>query len=171
MRTSGWVVFAGIMAISMAGVIVGAQVSTEMADHVTRTTAIASTQIETLNGLAFDSAAFQAGGRLDSSIAGYSVYSWPDDPNVIFAAVGDTAIGSTGAIQRSTDAGKTWETRPLPVEPNSNIWSLATHPADPNYVLAASLLGEIYTSSDAGDSWQKLKREFSEVGAMAWVPN
>jgi len=95
----------------------------------------------------------------------------PDDPNVLFAALGDTAIGSTGAIQRSIDGGETWETRPLPVEPNSNIWSLATHPADPDVVLAASLLGEIYTSTDAGDSWRKLKREFSEVGAMAWVPN
>ena len=95
----------------------------------------------------------------------------PDDPNTIFAAIGDTAIGSTGAIQRSTDGGETWETRPLPVEPNSNIWSLATHPADPNTVLAASLFGEVYTSGDAGDSWQKLKREFSEIGALAWVPN
>lgn len=95
----------------------------------------------------------------------------PDDPNVIFAAVGDTAIGSTGAIQRSKDGGETWETRPLPVEPNSNIWSLATHPADPEIVLAASLLGEVYCSGDAGDSWQKLKREFSEIGALAWVPN
>lgn len=52
----------------------------------------------------------------------------PDDPNVIFAAVGDTAIGSTGAIQRSTDAGETWGTRPLPVERNSNIWNIVTHP-------------------------------------------
>ena len=95
----------------------------------------------------------------------------PDDPNVLFAALGDTAIGSTGAIQRSTDGGATWETRPLPVEPNSNIWSLATHPADPQRVLAASLFGEIYSSRDAGDSWQKLKREFSEVGALAWTPN
>ena len=95
----------------------------------------------------------------------------PDDPNVLFAAAGDTAIGSIGAIQRSSDGGKTWETRPLPVEPNSNIWSIATHAADPDFVLASSLLGEVYSSSDAGDSWQKLKREFSEVGAMVWVPN
>ena len=80
-------------------------------------------------------------------------------------------VGSTGGIQRSTDDGKTWETRPLPVEPNSNIWSLATHAADPNFVLASSLLGELYSSGDAGDSWQKFKREFSEIGALAWVPN
>jgi len=95
----------------------------------------------------------------------------PDDPSVIFSAIGDRAIGSTGAIQRSTDGGKTWETRPLPVEPNSNIWSFATHRADPEFVLAASLLGEVYLSNDTGDSWQKLRREFSEVGALAWVPN
>ena len=94
-----------------------------------------------------------------------------DDANVIFSAVGDTAIGSTGAIQRSQDGGRTWENRPLPVEPNSNIWNIVTHPSDPEYVLASSLLGEVYSSSDAGDSWQKMKREFSEVGAMVWVPN
>ena len=28
-----------------------------------------------------------------------------------------------------------------------------------------------YSSGDAGDSWQKFKREFSEIGALAWVPN
>ena len=95
----------------------------------------------------------------------------PDDPKVLFAAVGDTAIGSIGAVQRSTDAGESWETRPLPVEPNSNIWNIVTHPADPDFVLASSLLGEVYRSTDAGDSWDKLKREFSEIGAMVWVPN
>ena len=95
----------------------------------------------------------------------------PGDPNVIFSAVGDTAIGGAGAIHRSTDGGQTWERRPLPVEPNSNIWGFATHPADPEFVLASSLMGELYSTSDAGDSWQKLDREFTEVGAMAWVPN
>ena len=95
----------------------------------------------------------------------------PGDPSVLFAAVGDTAIGSTGAIHRSQDGGETWEQRPLPVEPNSNIWNIVTHPADPDFILASSLLGEVYTSADTGDSWQKLKREFSEIGAMVWVPN
>ena len=95
----------------------------------------------------------------------------PGDPSVLFAAVGDTAIGSIGAIQRSQDGGQTWEERPLPNEPNSNIWNIVTHPADPDFVLASSLLGEVYTSADCGDSWQKLKREFSEIGAMVWTPN
>ena len=95
----------------------------------------------------------------------------PDDSNVNLSAVGDTANGSTGAVQRSQNGGETWETRPLPVDPNSNIWNIVTNPADPDFVLASSLLGEVYSSNAEGDSWLKLKREFSEVGAMVWVPN
>ena len=47
---------------------------------------------------------------------------------------------------------------------------IATRLADPNFVFAASLFGELYSSGDAGDSWEKLKREFSGVEALAWVP-
>ena len=94
-----------------------------------------------------------------------------DDPQVIFVANGDAAMGSTGTVQRSRDGGQTWETRPLPVEPNSGIWWFATHPSDPDLVLANSLFGELYRSHDAGDSWEKLKREFSEVRTLVWVPN
>ena len=94
-----------------------------------------------------------------------------DDPNVLFSALGESAISSQGALRRSTDGGRTWEDRPLPVEPNSNIWGFVTHPADPDFILASSLFGELYSSEDAGDSWNKLKREFTEVGAMVWVPN
>lgn len=94
-----------------------------------------------------------------------------DNPQVLFAANGDSAIGSTGAIQRSTDGGRTWDTRPLPVEPNSPIWNFATHPADPDLILANSLFGELYRSADGGGTWEKLKREFSEVRALAWAPN
>ncbi len=95
----------------------------------------------------------------------------PDDPQVLFAANGDAAIGNTGTIQRSTDGGRSWETRPLPVEPNSPLWNFATHAADPNLILANSIYGELYRSNDAGDSWEKLKKEFTEVRALAWVPN
>ena len=94
-----------------------------------------------------------------------------DDPQVLFAANGDAAIGNTGTIQRSTDGGKSWETSPLPVEPNSPLWNFATHSADPNLILANSIYGELYRSTDGGDSWEKLKKEFTEVRALAWTPN
>ena len=94
-----------------------------------------------------------------------------DNPQVLFAANGDAAVGDTGTIQRSTDGGKSWETRPLPVEPNSPLWNFATHPADPNLILANSVYGELYRSVDGDDTWEKLKKEFTEVRALAWAPN
>jgi len=94
-----------------------------------------------------------------------------DDPEVIFVGNGDFIPGKTGAIQRSTDGGKTWEAVPLPVVPNSTIYWFATHPADPNIIVANSLNGYVYTSSDGGDSWKKLKQEFGEIRALAWMPN
>jgi photosystem II stability/assembly factor-like uncharacterized protein len=94
-----------------------------------------------------------------------------DDPKVVFVATGDGAIGSTGAIQRSKDGGQTWRTLPLPVEPNSPIWSFATHRAQPDRILACSHYGELFASDTAGDSWVKLRREFAETRALAWTPN
>jgi photosystem II stability/assembly factor-like uncharacterized protein len=95
----------------------------------------------------------------------------PDDSRVIFAGCGDSAIGSSGNLQRTVDGGETWQTCPLPVEPNSPLYGFATNPANPNRILCFSLFGEIYISEDAGDSWQKVKREFGEIRAIAWLPN
>ena len=95
----------------------------------------------------------------------------PDDPNTMFVATGDGAVGSTGAIQRSKDGGGSWQMLDLPVEPNSPIWAFATHPADPGRIVACSHYGELYLSQNAGDSWQKLPREFTEIRSLAWVPN
>ena len=94
-----------------------------------------------------------------------------DDPDMLLVATGDAAVGSTGAIQRSRDGGRSWEKRPLPLEPNSPIWAFATHAADPARILACSHYGEVYASEDAGDSWRKLRREFTEIRALCWVPN
>ena len=94
-----------------------------------------------------------------------------DDPNTVFVATGDGAAGTTGAIQRSKDAGKSWQRVSLPATPNSPIWAFATHMADPGLIVACSHYGELYASHDAGDSWKKLPREFTEIRALAWTPN
>lgn len=94
-----------------------------------------------------------------------------DDPDTVFVATGDGAVGATGAIQRSKDGGRNWERLSLPAVPNSPIWAFATHHADPGLVLACSHYGEIYASRNGGDSWGKLAREFTEIRALAWTPN
>ncbi len=95
----------------------------------------------------------------------------PDDPNVIFVGNGDFIPGKRGAVQRTIDGGKNWRPCALPVEPNSVVYWIATHPADPNVVVANSLHGYVYVSTDAGESWTKNRREFGEIRALAWAPN
>lgn len=94
-----------------------------------------------------------------------------NDPNVLFVAAGEGPFGSTGNIQRSKDRGQTWEAVPLPVEPNTPIWAFSGHAADPDFMMACSHYGELYTTSNGGDSWDKLRKEFTEVRSIAWTPN
>jgi photosystem II stability/assembly factor-like uncharacterized protein len=94
-----------------------------------------------------------------------------DNPDVLFVATGNGAMGSTGAIQRSLDSGHSWEQPPLPVPPNTPIWAFATHAAYPDTIAACSHYGELFTSHDGGASWQKVQREFSEIRALALLPN
>jgi photosystem II stability/assembly factor-like uncharacterized protein len=93
-----------------------------------------------------------------------------DDPNILFVANGDAAAGETGSVQRSKDRGQTWETLPLPIVPNTPIWTFATHAADADLMVTCSHYGQVFISEDAGDSWRKVRREFSEIRALAWVP-
>lgn len=93
-----------------------------------------------------------------------------DDPRTLFAGCGETTTGETGGVLRSSDAGQTWQSLPLPVRPNATMWSLATHPADPSRLVAATLFGEVYITEDAGESWRKIAREFGEIRCCAWLP-
>jgi photosystem II stability/assembly factor-like uncharacterized protein len=94
----------------------------------------------------------------------------PDDARVLFAGSGETTTGETGTVLRSRDGGDTWQALPLPVRPNATVWGLATHPADPDRLVAFTLFGEVYVSEDAGESWRKVAREFGEIRAAAWLP-
>jgi photosystem II stability/assembly factor-like uncharacterized protein len=93
-----------------------------------------------------------------------------DDPTVLFVANGDAAAGEAGSVQRSKDRGQSWETLPLPIVPNTPIWTFATHAADADLMVTCSHYGQVFISEDAGDSWRKVRREFSEIRALAWVP-
>ena len=90
-----------------------------------------------------------------------------DDPNILFAANGDAAAGETGTAQRSKDRGQSWETLPLPLAPNTPMWTFATYAADPDLIVTHSHYGQVLISEDASDSWRKVRREFSEIRALA----
>ena len=93
-----------------------------------------------------------------------------DDPKVVMISIGDFTPGTTGTVMRTKDVGQTWESLKLPVEPNTTMWTVNAPPTDPSLVLAGSRYGYLYLSDDGGDSWTKLKREFSEISSLAAVP-
>jgi len=93
------------------------------------------------------------------------------DPSVLFVGVGNAPTGDTGYIVRSLDRGRTWQKVEMSAEANTTIFSFATNPEDPDLILACSRYGQIFASHDGGDTWVKLRREFTEVKTLVWVPN
>lgn len=94
----------------------------------------------------------------------------PGSDREILLSIADGTPGTTSRCLRSTDAGATWETMPLPVVPNSCIWAFGANPADSSLILAGTKYGELYRSEDAGQSWAKEWREFSEITDTTWIP-
>ena len=103
----------------------------------------------------------------------------PGDPDTIFVGNGDFIPGKRGAIQRSQDGGASWEACKLPVEPNSVIYWFGTNVANPDVVVANSLHGYVYLSTDAGTGrscaassaksalWRGYRTEFASCGNSA----
>jgi photosystem II stability/assembly factor-like uncharacterized protein len=93
----------------------------------------------------------------------------PNDSRTVFVTLGDSTPGRIGTVMRSRDAGVTWQSLELPVQPNSAIWTVSMSAAAPDTVFAASRYGYLYRSDDGGDSWRKLWREFGEVSSILWA--
>jgi photosystem II stability/assembly factor-like uncharacterized protein len=94
----------------------------------------------------------------------------PDDSKVVFLTIGDATPGRTGTVMRSEDAGHTWKSLSLPVQPNTAMWVVNIQPSDTSVVMAGSRYGYLYRSDDAGESWRKLWREFSEISSVVSIP-
>ena len=93
-----------------------------------------------------------------------------DGDKHMFLTNGNGPPGSTGRLLRSADYGSTWTDANLPGELNSTPWTVATHPSDPKLIFVCSNLGQIFRSTDGGESWTKLPREFGEVRSTIWQP-
>src|SRR5262249_24570411 len=84
----------------------------------------------------------------------------------VFVRGGDTTPGRIGTVMRPRDAGATWQSLGLPVQPNSGVWTVSVPASAPDTVMAASRYGYLYRSDDGGESWRKLWRG---CGGGAWM--
>ena len=94
-----------------------------------------------------------------------------DNSNVVFLTNGDGPPGSWGRLYRSRDRGTHWERAVLPSEVESSMWSIAVHPANPKLIFASASLGQIYRSTDGGETWTGLKRRLGEIRHVMWLPS
>ena len=93
-----------------------------------------------------------------------------DDSGVAFLSVGDKPSGETGMLLRSRDKGYSWNPVELPDRVNSTIWWIGTNPADPNLIFFITIMGQVWRSTDGGESWKKMERELGELRMIAWQP-
>ena len=81
----------------------------------------------------------------------------------MFVGNGDSIPGITGTIRRTRDAGASWDAPQLSATPNSVVYWFAASPHVDDVMVAASIYGYVYVSTDGGDTWDKLQKEFGEI--------
>ncbi|HSK28362.1 MAG TPA: hypothetical protein VLA17_00210, partial [Candidatus Limnocylindria bacterium] len=100
-----------------------------------------------------------------------SIVERPDGSGVMFMTNGDGPPGTSGRLFRSRNHGADWEDAGLPGAVESSAYFLAINSADPMLIYVAATLGQIYRSTDGGESWTALKRRLGEIRALAWLPD
>jgi photosystem II stability/assembly factor-like uncharacterized protein len=88
----------------------------------------------------------------------------------LLLGIGDATPGTLTRIFRSTDLAQTWQEASLDVPANSTVWAFGVHPADARVAFAGTKYGHLFRSTDAGRTWAKEWREFSEITDVAWTP-
>jgi photosystem II stability/assembly factor-like uncharacterized protein len=87
----------------------------------------------------------------------------PTDPERVYLAVGlyTKSWGGPGAMLRSKDRGRTWETTKMPIKMGGNEWGrscgerLAVDPNQPARVFFGSRQAGLLVSEDHGETWEK----------------
>lgn len=94
------------------------------------------------------------------------------DPSgrTLLLAIGDGTPGTRTKIYRSEDRGVTWTPALLHTAPNSTVWAFGVHGSDHQLVFAGTKYGHLLRSTDAGRTWHKEWRDFSEITSVAWTP-
>src|SRR4030095_15411260 len=67
----------------------------------------------------------------------------PGERRTVCVTLGDSTPGRVGTVMRSTDAGVTWRSVSLPVQPNSAVWTVSIPPSQPELMLAGGRCGHL----------------------------
>jgi photosystem II stability/assembly factor-like uncharacterized protein len=91
-------------------------------------------------------------------------------PSTVFVGLGRRPPdhGTLGGLERSLDGGTTWS--PVSTPLRSVVWAIADHSDIPDVMAAVSLNGQVLVSTDGGETWPLLDREFGETRAIVVTP-
>jgi photosystem II stability/assembly factor-like uncharacterized protein len=98
-----------------------------------------------------------------------------NNQNVVYAAFATPSGDDLFGVYKSTDAGKTWQTKAnasLTGISYNYAWYcflLAVHPDDPDFVVLSAQKGGF--SNNGGDSWQALREGHVDYHVARFVPN
>lgn len=98
-----------------------------------------------------------------------SIREVPGDPKTIWVSGGPNFRSDSGALFRSQDGGANWERINMGVEPRSTLFGLAFDERRPSRMFCASMDGEVFGSTDSGETWRShpLPPEASQIYALA----
>ena len=96
-------------------------------------------------------------------------YPHPTMPNTVYATDDPGYVGGSG-LWKSTDRGQTWVTKTSGLT-DTAVVGLVFHPTDPVTMYLGTADGNIFRSSDAGDSWSYVARPITTLMTLAINPH
>ena len=90
----------------------------------------------------------------------------PTAPRVLYVSNGSGPPGNTGSIYRTRNRGESWERVDVNGDTNSSFWQFAR---GDEWMLASTVLGQVFRSTDGGENWGKLAWEFGEIRGLVCV--